>query len=277
MADKGGKDEHRMLFDLRGKRRNVVKVVYAVLAVLMGLSLLLVAGPLPFGDIFGAQDAQEQAREQFEEQVERTERKLVKDPQNPQLLLTLTRAHVSAGSNLSEQDPTTGQLAVTPEGRQQYQQAASSWEEYLEATDEPASAGAQLMASTFFTLAQTARDNAEALANIEAASEAQKIVAVQRPSVGTLSTLSLYTVYTFDYAGAKQAINEAKKLATSKIQREQLDKQYDETRERAEEFEKGLKEEERLQKAVDEGEAAQNGSGGQGFTNPFGGGASISE
>ena len=39
----GGK-EHRMVFDIRGRRKHVVKVVYAVLAVLMGASLFLVVG-----------------------------------------------------------------------------------------------------------------------------------------------------------------------------------------------------------------------------------------
>ncbi len=45
MAKKDG--ERRMVFDTGGRRKDVVKVVYAVLAVLMGLSLLLVVGPAP--------------------------------------------------------------------------------------------------------------------------------------------------------------------------------------------------------------------------------------
>ena len=36
-----------MVFDTGGRRRGVVKVVYAILAVLMGFSLLLVVGPAP--------------------------------------------------------------------------------------------------------------------------------------------------------------------------------------------------------------------------------------
>jgi len=38
--------ERRMLFDIRGRRKNVVKVVYAILAVMMGASLFLVVGPV---------------------------------------------------------------------------------------------------------------------------------------------------------------------------------------------------------------------------------------
>ena len=50
----GGKDQRRMVFDIRGRRKNVVKVVYAALAILMGASLILVAGPgINFGSLFG--------------------------------------------------------------------------------------------------------------------------------------------------------------------------------------------------------------------------------
>lgn len=274
MADKGGKkDEHRMLFDLRGRRRNVVKVVYAILAVLMGLSLLLIAGPLPFGDIFGAQDAQEVAREQAEEREERIQVKLAKDPENPELLASLTRAQVAAGSSLSEQTP-TGEIALTVEARQQLQQAASTWTEYLELTDEPSPNLAQQMAGTLLTLAQTAPSGAEAEANIKAWAEAQQIVADQRPSIGSLSTLALYLPFTFDFAAAKQAAAEAKKFATSKFQRQQIDKQLEESDKRAREFQKSLKEEEQLNKQVQ----SQQGGGGDGsFQNPFGIGGGATE
>ena len=38
--------ERRMLFDIRGRRKHVVRVVYAILAILMGASLFLVVGPV---------------------------------------------------------------------------------------------------------------------------------------------------------------------------------------------------------------------------------------
>ncbi|MBK5218667.1 MAG: hypothetical protein JJE35_02600 [Thermoleophilia bacterium] len=273
---KGGKDEHRMLFDIRGKRKNVVKVVYGILALLMGLSLLLVAGPLPFGDIFGAQDSASEAREQFEEQTERIEAKLVKDPNNPDLLLSLTKAHVNAGNSSAESNPETGEVVLTLESRQQYEQASSVWSEYLEATDEPTVGAATLMARTLFSLAETSRSSAEAEANVKAAAEAQQILADERPSINSLGTLAIYKVFTFDYAGAEKANEEAKKFASSKFQREQLDKQLEEYRKRAEGFEKQVEEEKALQKATQEGQGG--GQSGQPLGNPFGvGGASLGE
>lgn len=282
MAKKGGnKDEHRMLFDLRGRRRNVVKVVYAILAVLMGLSLLLIAGPLPFGDIFGSEDAQELAREQAEEQQQRIEVKLKKDPENPELLVSLTRAQIGAGGQLVE-EVAPGQLGLTAEGRQEYEKAASTWDEYLQVADEPNPTLAQQMANTFLTLAQTAPSGSEAEANINAWAEAQKIFAEERPSLGSLSTLALYLPFTFDYAAAKQAANEAKKFATSKFQRQQLDTQVEEAEKRAKEFQKSLKEEEQLNQQLEEsqggGAAGGGGEGGGSFTNPFQvGGGGVSE
>jgi hypothetical protein len=276
---KGDKDEHRMLFDIRGKRKNVVKVVYGVLALLMGLSLLLVVGPAPIADIFGIEDATEQANEQFEDQAERIEVKLKKDPADPELLLALTKARVNAGNALAEINPQTGETAITVEGRQQYAQASSVWSEYLEATDEPAPNGAQVMANALFSLAQTSRSSAEAEANIIAAADAQQIFAEARPSIGTLSTAALYRLYTFDYPAAEATLEEAKKFATSKFQRTQLENQFEEIRKQAKKFEEQVKEEERLQKAVQEGKASQGGEGGA-IENPFGagiGGTTLSE
>src|SRR4051794_40203334 len=100
MAKKSG--ERRMVFDTGGRRRGVVKVVYAILAVLMGFSLLLVVGPAPLQSLFGISNEVSSAAAQFEEQAERAEVKLRKDPQNPDLLLSLTRAQINAGNALVE-------------------------------------------------------------------------------------------------------------------------------------------------------------------------------
>lgn len=280
MAKKGGKkDEHQMLFDLQsGKRRVVVKVVYAVLAVLMGLSLLLIAGPLPFGDIFGSEDATEVAREQNEERIERIEAKVAKDPANPVLLLNLTTAHLTAGDNFVEQVGPE-QFALTPESRQEYEQAASTWDEYLEATDKPSIGTAQRMSNTFLQLAETSTNLDDSKRNIAAAAEAQQIVAERSPSIGSLGTLALYTNFTFDYAAAERFNDEAKKFATSKFEREQLDNQFEETQKRAKQFEKEVKREEGLEKALNESQKQEGGGGGGSLPqNPFGlGGATLSE
>lgn len=265
-----GGDEHRMVFDLRGRRRNVVKVIYAILAILMAASLLLVVGPFSIGEIFNTNTGNtSEIAESFERQAERFERKLAKDPGNPDYLLGLTRARINAGNSRSERNEATGEVALTVEGRQQLQKAAAAWAEYLEATDEPNVGGAQLASNTLFTLAQTSRTTSEATNNINAAAQAQMIVAEGRPSVGSLTTAAFYKLYAFDYKGAEQLRDRAMAQANTKAERRSIERQFDEIEKRAREFEKQVK----------EAEKASQGAGKAQLENPLGGlgGATLSE
>lgn len=255
MASNDG-GERRMLFDIRGRRKNVVKVVYAVLALLMGLSLFLVVGPAPIQDLFGINNAVSDASDQFEDQVERIETRLKKEPDNPELLLALTRARINLGNSLAISNPETGEFAYTPESRQQMFLANESWSDYLKATDEPNPGGAQVAAQAFFGLAQTARTTSEALSNVREAAKAQRIVAAARPSLGSLSTLAIYRYYSFDYDGGDRARREAGKYANAKPERETLEKQLDEIEKRGHEFEKQVNQiEKEARQARERGEA----------------------
>ncbi len=262
-----GKNEHRMLFDLRGGRRGqVVKVVYALLAVLMGLSLFLVIGGFNLAELFNSGTSTGDAAKPYEEQAERIEVKLQKDPQNPDLLLGLTRAHVNAGNAQVSVDETTGERSFTTEAVQEFQEADQSWSEYLKATDEPSVGLALVMSPTLLQLAEFSGSFQQAAITIKSASEAQKIVAEQRPSINSLTTYALYTYFTGDTKAAEKARAEAKKEANSKPEREAIDKQLDEGQERAEKFLKELKKAEKEAKAASEG-----GGAAAGGENPLGG------
>jgi hypothetical protein len=267
----GNDGERRMLFDIRGKRRNVVKVVYAVLALLMGASLFLVVGPAPIQDIFGIEDAATSASDQLEEQAERVEVKLKKDPENPDLLLSLTRARINAGNSLAVPNPETGEIGFTPEARQQLFLATEAWDKYLKATDEPNAAGAQLAAQAFFGLAQTARTLGEAESNVREAASAQQIVAEDRPSLGSLSSLAIFRYFSFDFKGAEQARKEAASFTNTKFERENLGKELDQYKERGQEFEKQVaKIEQEAEKAREEGKPVTGNPLAE--SNPFAGG-----
>jgi hypothetical protein len=255
MASKDG-GERRMLFDIRGRRKNVVRVVYAILALLMGLSLLLFFGPAPLTDLFGT-GSTTSAADQLEDQAERLELKLKKEPENPDLLLALTRARINTGNALAVSNPETGEIAFTPESRQQLFLASETWSKYLKATDEPNAGGAQLAAQAFFGLAQTAGAISEAEGSMREAAKAQQIVAEDRPSLGSLSTLAIYRYYSFDYKGAEKARSEAAKYAGTKFERENLDEQLDEISKRGHEFEKQVAQiEKEAEEAREKGETA---------------------
>jgi hypothetical protein len=250
-----GDGERRMVFDIRGKRRHVVKFVYAILALLMGASLFLVVGPVNISALFGASNSVSTAAKQFEEQTATIRHKLKKDPQDPELLLALTRAQINAGNSLATANSETGAVEYTPESRVQLEEASESWSKYLETSDEPAAGGAQLIAPALFSLAQTSGTGAEAEANLKAAAQAQQIVAESRPSLGSLSTLAIYRYYSFDFKGAAKARREAVAFANTKFERENLGNELDSIKKRAHEFQKQLIETEKeAKKAQAKGE-----------------------
>jgi hypothetical protein len=250
----GNDGERRMVFDIRGRRKHVVKFVYAILALLMGASLFLVIGPFNIANLFGDANAVNSAAKQFEEQATTLERKLKKDPEDEQLLLNLTRARINAGNSLATSNPETGEVAYTTEARQQLAEASEAWSKYLKASDEPSPSGAQVAAGALFGLAQTARTGGEAESNVRAAAQAQEIVAKQRPSLGSLSTLAIYRLYSFDYKGAKQAEKEALPYTNTKFERENLGNELEQIEKRAHEFQKQLKEiEKEAKKAAAQG------------------------
>ena len=114
MASSG---ERRLVFDTRGKRKHVVRVVYAILALLMGGSLFLVTGGVNIGALFGNSSSTSSASKLFEEQAERIEGRLVKDPNNEQMLLALTRARINAGNAQIEVVSETEVPTVSPSKR----------------------------------------------------------------------------------------------------------------------------------------------------------------
>lgn len=251
-----------MLFDIRGKRRNVVKVVYAVLAVLMGLSLFLVTGGTSLSGLFGGNEGGSSAAG-LEEQSERLERKLVKNPEDPGLLLALTRSQINVSNQLvdiveTEAGPVT---EATPESRAEMQRASDNWSKYLKATSEPSVGGALVVAPALYGLATQSQSPNEIEGNMKAAADAQQIVADQRPSLNAWSTLAIYRYLSFDYAAAGKAAEEAKKLTTSKFERENLENQLAEYANSGHQFEREIKRTEK----------ANEGSGKAQLENPFGG------
>lgn len=259
MAESG---ERRMVFDIRGRRKHVVRVVYAILALLMGASLFLVVGPVNLGGLFGNSSSTSNAASLFEEQAAATERKLRKSPDDPALLLSLTRIRISAANALTEVDPTTGQPTTTPEARDQLEKAGDAWARYLkQAGNNPSPSAAQLSAGALFRLAESSTTGAEAEVNVKAAAQAQQIFADAQPSLGAVSTLAIYKYFAFDFAGGDKEGKRAQSLATSKSQKKEVEKQLAEVRKRAQAF----------QKQVKAAAKATKGSGKEALENPLGG------
>lgn len=264
MAQKGG--ERRLLFDTRGRRRHVIRVVYAILAILMGTSLFLVIGPVNIGELLGESSSGGNAADVFEEQTERIEGRLAKDPDNEQLLLTLTRAQINT-ANAKVEPVGAGEVAtVSSDAHSDFAAAAETWSRYLKQAEKPSASAAALVAGTFFKLAETGSSSlAEIKENVGIAARAQRISAERQPSVGSLSTLAIYEYFYGDFAAGDEALKEATAKA-SKAEAKNIEKQLAEYRKRAKQFQKGVREAAKL----------EQGAGKEALQNPFGFGGSES-
>jgi len=260
-----------MVFDTRGRRKNVIRVVYAILALLMGASLFVAVGPFNIAELVG-NGGTSSASEVLDEQSERIEGRLAKDPDNEQLLLALARTRIAAGNAQIEPGTETSTPIVPAAAQDDFAAALVAWDSYLEqAGDKPNPSAAQLVAGTFFQLAESGSSTlAEIEENVGKAAEAQQIVAEQQPSIGSLSSLAIYEYFNGNFAAGDKATKQATALAPSKAEGKNVEKQLGEYRKRARQF---VKQAEQFAKAQPNAakEQLQNPLGG------LGGGSTLGE
>jgi hypothetical protein len=252
--------ERRMLFDIRGRRKHVVRVVYAILALLMGASLFLVVGPFNIGNLVGSGGSTE-ASKVLQEQAERTEQKLRREPENEALLVALTRARLSAANSLTEVNSETGLTTFTPEGRQELERGVEAWNSYLKQAKEPKPSLALLASAGYFSLAESSGSFEEVFENLEGAAKTQRLAAEAQPTINSLTTLAIYEYYAGDFKAGDKAVSEAEAKAPSKAEAKEIGKQMTEYRQRGKALEAHMKEVEK-----EEGKA-----GKERLQNPLGG------
>jgi hypothetical protein len=252
-----------MLFDIRGRRKHVVRVVYAILALLMGASLFLVVGPVNIGNLIGSNGSASNAAKVLQEQAERTEQKLRREPDNEALLLSLTRTRIGAGNALTETNPETGATVLTPEGKEELRRGLNAWQDYLKQTKEPKASAALLASRGYFSLAESSFALEEVVEAVEGAARAQRLAANAQPSIGTLTTLAIYEYYSGNFAAGDKAVKEAEAKATSKAEAKEVSKQMKEYRKRGKAFEAQKKQIVKQEKAQGK-ERLENPLGGLG-------------
>ena len=135
-----GRDEHRMVFDIRGRRGAAIKIVYAILALLMVASLFLVTGAVNINTLFGNNNTGESAASSFEKQAEGIEARLAKSPGDEDLLANLTRTRINTANAMITNGEGESQDGVE-EVKQQLALASEDWSKYAAAAKEPAAPG----------------------------------------------------------------------------------------------------------------------------------------
>jgi hypothetical protein len=265
-----GDKEHRMVFDIRGRRGVAIKVVYAILALLMVASLFLVTGAVNLNTLFGSSSSGESAAKSLEKQAESIEAKLAKSPEDENLLANLTRTRLSISTAMINAG--VSNQGDVEEVKQQLAQGSEDWSKYLKASKEPNAGLALQVAPAIFQLAEISSSTDEALENVKAAVEAQEIVTAKLPSLNSYSTLAIYQLFTQDYKAAEATKEKALEKTHGKIEREAFENKYEEVEENAKKVGKQLK----LEKAT---KSTEGGGGKETLENPLGGlgGATLGE
>lgn len=226
-----------MLFDIRGRRKHVVRVVYAILALLMGASLFLVVGPFNIANLIGGNTSGTSAAKVLQEQAEHTEAKLRREPGNEALQLSLVRARLGAGNALKEVSSETGQSFFPPEGKQEIKRGAEAWNAYLKQTKEPEPSVAALVSTSYFKLANSPGNSLdEVVEYLNGAARAQRIAAEAQPTINSLTILAAYEYFAGNFAAGDKAVKEAEAKTSSKAEAKEISKQMAEYRKSAKSF-----------------------------------------
>jgi len=226
-----------MLFDIRGRRKHVVRVVYAILALLMGASLFLVVGPFNIGNLINGGSSANSAAKVLDEQAERIEQKLARNPNDEALLLSLTRTRIAAANALTEVNPETGATVATVEGKEELERATEAWNRYLKQSNEPSPSAALLVARAYFTLAETATLE-DATINVRKAAETQRIAAEAHPTINSLTNLAIDEYFAGNFAAGDQAAKQAEAKAGTAAAKKEVRTSMAEYRKRGKEIDK---------------------------------------
>lgn len=202
-----------MLFDLQSKgRRNVVRIIYLWLAILMGGGLVLfgIGTGVEGGgllDIFSNGGSDTSA--QVSRAETRANRAVRQNPQNAEAWADLTRARYQTAGLGENYDSATN--SFTEAGREKLATAAVAWQRYLRLErDRPDVSLARLMAIAY--------DQAGLNKPAEAAA-AMEIVTEQQPSAAAYGTLAQYAYLADQMRKGDLAAAKAVELAPTAQQR----------------------------------------------------------
>lgn len=257
-----------MLFELGGKRKRLIQVIYVCLAFLMAVALVGfgIGGGTSGGifDALGIGGDGGSSSPQYDAQIQRAEDALQADPKDEKALITLARTNFLAGQAATEQDE-QGRITLTEESLARYRDATDAWERYAKTdpkqTDDSV---ASLMVQAYTAL--TGTDPARVQQDLDQALRASQVVAEARPSFGTYLQLATYAFYAGDEKTGKEAEQKALKEAPDSTSRNQVKQQVKQAQAQGESIQKAIK-----QSAPDQSQL-QDPLGGLGGTQTIPGG-----
>ena len=191
-----------MLFELGGKRKRVIQVIYVFLALLLAIGLVgLGIGGSANGGIFDAlgltDSSSSSGGSQFDSQIDNANEKLAQNPNDTQALLALARySYLKGQSSLDTDDQ--GQVSITDDAISSWQDATDAWQRYLDALGNKGEVNdsvATLIMQAYSGLAQTEDDPQVFTREFANAADAAFIVAAARPSVNSWLQAAAFAYY----------------------------------------------------------------------------------
>ena len=257
-----------MLFELGGKRKRLIQVIYVCLAFLMAVALVgFGIGGATSGGIFdalGIGGDGGSSSPQYDAQIERAEATLQTDPKDEKALIVLARTNFLAGQAATEQDA-QGRVSLTDETLSRYRDATDAWERYEKTNPKQTDDGvATLMLQAYSALAGT--DTARIQEDLDQAQAAAQVVADARPSFGTYLQLATYAYFAGDQKVGAEAEKKAIQEAPDSTSKNQAKQQVKQAKAQGESIQKGIK-----QSAPDQSQL-QDPLGGLGGTQTIPGG-----
>ena len=218
-----------MLFDLRGRgRRRTVKVVYILLAVLMGGGLVLFGigggGAMSGGlvDAITGSSGGDTGTQRFTDNERKALVLTQQKPSDPVAWAALARARVQTAGVGDNFDPNTA--AYTDSGKAKLAEAAQAWDKYLALDPKnPDDRVASLMVRAY---------DQTGLNRPEDAVKAQEIITEARPKATTFATLAIYAYQAGQTRKGDLATQKALSLAP-KDQKNTLKSQLDQAKQAA--------------------------------------------
>jgi hypothetical protein len=206
-----------MLFDLKGKRRRMIQVIYLTLAILMGGGLVLfgIGGNTSGGlfDAFSGGGGGEQSASAAAGQLKAANAALAKDPEDADALADKVRA----AFQLSKENVNTKTGAPTATSTKYQNEAADAWESYLELKPQPppddGSAPGPKQPDVSLAGYMVQIYDVSGLNEPEKAARAAELVAGSRPTVGAYLKLTQYAAAAGQTRTADLAASKAIELA----------------------------------------------------------------
>lgn len=214
-----------MLFDLGGKRKRFIQVIYVFLALLLGGGLVLfgIGGDANGGlaDLLGfGSNSSGSTDSSFEKQIDKADETLASNPEDEKALLSLARYQFLSAQEARGQDE-QGQFTLTEDSLTRYGESIDAWERYLATKpDPPDDDVASLMVQAY----QFNIDTTSPLANeqLEQLVIAAGIVADARPSYGTYVDLLTFAYISGDDKLGAVTAKKAEAEAADSTQRKQV-------------------------------------------------------